>query len=154
MWLDVDRTCEELARFSRADASAYRRLLAEYDAVKDVFARQRFTPVGWGPSFDELLAGPRGRRALAPTRADERLRCRRHEFSSRHVRAFMLWMAFQTGQPVGSAGSAPLAYSIIFGRQRRSWTLPRGAPASSPVRSWRTSRPTAARSGVTSASPS
>ena len=38
----------------------------------------------------------------------------------------MLWMAFQTGQPVGSAGSGPLAYSIVFGRQRRSWTLPRG----------------------------
>jgi phytoene dehydrogenase-like protein len=38
----------------------------------------------------------------------------------------MLWMAFQTGQPVGSAGSGPLAYSIVFGRQRRSWTLPVG----------------------------
>ena len=43
-----------------------------------------------------------------------------------HVQSFMLWMAFQTGQPVGSAGSGPLAYSIVFGRQRRSWTLPRG----------------------------
>jgi phytoene dehydrogenase-like protein len=38
----------------------------------------------------------------------------------------MLWMAFQTAQPVDSAGSGPLAYSIVFGRQRRSWTLPRG----------------------------
>jgi phytoene dehydrogenase-like protein len=35
-------------------------------------------------------------------------------------------MAFQTGQPVGSAGSGPLAYSLVFGRQRRSWTIPRG----------------------------
>jgi phytoene dehydrogenase-like protein len=38
----------------------------------------------------------------------------------------MLWMAFQTAQPVDSAGSGPLAYSIVFGRQRRSWTIPRG----------------------------
>ncbi len=38
----------------------------------------------------------------------------------------MLWMAFQTGQAVDSVGSGPLAYSIVFGRQRRSWTLPRG----------------------------
>src|SRR5438874_8201802 len=38
----------------------------------------------------------------------------------------MLWMAFQTAQPVDSAGSGPLAYSIVFGRQRRSWTLPLG----------------------------
>jgi phytoene dehydrogenase-like protein len=35
-------------------------------------------------------------------------------------------MAFQTAQPVDSAGSGPLAYSIVFGRQRRSWTIPRG----------------------------
>jgi phytoene dehydrogenase-like protein len=38
----------------------------------------------------------------------------------------MLWMAFQTAQPVDSAGSGLLAYSIVFGRQRRSWTIPRG----------------------------
>ena len=30
-WLDLERTCEEIARFSKADAEAYRRLLAEYD---------------------------------------------------------------------------------------------------------------------------
>src|ERR671925_973761 len=34
MWLDLDRTCEEIARFSRRDAEAYRRLIAEYDDVK------------------------------------------------------------------------------------------------------------------------
>ena len=49
------------ALLPRRRASAYRRLLAEYDAVKDVFNRQRFTPVGFGPSFEELLDGPRGR---------------------------------------------------------------------------------------------
>ena len=126
MWLDLDRTCEELARFSRADADAYRRLLAEYDAVKDVFNRQRFTPVGFGPSFDELLEGREGgsrwRRRAAMSAWDVVMR----EFENRHVRSFLLWMAFQTGQPVDSAGSAPLAYSIVFGRQRRSWTIPVG----------------------------
>jgi phytoene dehydrogenase-like protein len=126
MWLELERTCEEIARFSRADERAYRRLLTEYDAVKDVFNRQRFTPVGFGPRFEELLAGRSGadrwRRRAAMSAWD----VVRHEFESRHVQAFMLWMAFQTGQPVGSAGSAPLAYSIVFGRQRRSWTLPRG----------------------------
>jgi phytoene dehydrogenase-like protein len=126
MWLDLERTCEEFGRFSRADAEAYRRLLAEYDAVKDVFNRQRFTPVGLGPSFDEMLEGRDGasrwRRRAAMSAWDIVI----HEFQSRHVRSFMLWMAFQTGQPVGSAGSAALAYSIVFGRQRRSWTLPQG----------------------------
>ena len=126
MWLDLERTCEEIARFSADDAAAYRRLLDEYDAVKDVFARNRFTPIGFGPTFDELLGDRPGAarwRQRAPMSAFDVVR---HEFSSRHVRAFLLWMAFQTGQPVGSAGSASLAYSIIFGRQRRSWTIPRG----------------------------
>ena len=126
MWLDLERTCEQIAYYSRADAAAYRRLLAEYDAVKDVFSRQRFTPVGLGPNFDELLEGRPGGarwRRRAATSAWEVIR---REFESPHVQSFMLWMAFQTGQPVDSAGSGPLAYSIVFGRQRRSWTLPRG----------------------------
>ena len=126
MWLDVERTCEELERFSVDDARAYRRLLAEYDAVKDVFAAQRFTPVGWGPSFEELLDGRDGAARWRRRAQMSAWDVVRHEFRSRHVRSFMLWMAFQTGQPVGSAGSATLAYSIVFGRQRRSWTIPRG----------------------------
>jgi phytoene dehydrogenase-like protein len=126
MWLDVERTCEEIARFSRADAESYRRLLAEYDAVKDVFSRQRFTPVGWGPSFEETVASRPGGAKWMRRAAISAWDVVRHEFSSRYVQAFMLWMAFQTGQPVDSAGSGPLAYSIVFGRQRRSWTIPRG----------------------------
>ena len=38
----------------------------------------------------------------------------------------MLWQAFQTLVPIDWAGSGQLASSIVFGRQRRSWTLPRG----------------------------
>jgi phytoene dehydrogenase-like protein len=126
MWLDLERTCEEIARFSTHDEGAYRLLLTEYDAVKDVFSRQRFTPVGFGPSFDQLLQGRPGAARWRRRAAMSAWDVVRHEFESRHVQAFMLWMAFQTGQPVGSAGSAPLAYSIVFGRQRRSWTIPRG----------------------------
>lgn len=126
MWLDLERTCEEIAYYSRADADAYRRILAEYDQVKDVFNRYRFTPVGFGPSLDQMLealpGAARWRRRATMSAWD----VVRREFESPHVQSFMLWMAFQTGQPVGSAGSGPLAYSILFGRQRRSWTLPRG----------------------------
>ncbi|MGH2859568.1 MAG: phytoene desaturase family protein [Solirubrobacteraceae bacterium] len=126
MWLDLDRTCEEIAYYSRADADAYRRLLMEYDQVKDAFNRHRFTPVGFGPSLDQMLetvpGAVRWRRRATMSAWD----VVRREFESPHVQSFMLWMAFQTGQPVGSAGSGPLAYSIVFGRQRRSWTLPAG----------------------------
>jgi phytoene dehydrogenase-like protein len=50
----------------------------------------------------------------------------RHEFESRHVQAFLLWQAFQTLVSVDLPGSGALAYSIVYGRQQRSWTLPRG----------------------------
>jgi phytoene dehydrogenase-like protein len=125
-WLDVERTCEEIARHDREDAATYRRLLAEYDAVKHVFAAAQFTPVGFGPSLDERLAAhPRGalwRRRAAMSAWD----VIRHAYRDPHVRAFMLWQAFQTLVPVDQPGSGALAVSIVFGRQRRSWTLPRG----------------------------
>jgi phytoene dehydrogenase-like protein len=121
MWLDVERTVEEIARFSRADALSYRRLLASYDAVKGAFGRSRFTPVGMGPPLTEMLDPVWQRRnALSAWEVV------RHEFESRHVQAFLLWQAFQTLVSVDLPGSGALAYSIVYGRQQRSWTLPRG----------------------------
>src|SRR6202035_3581226 len=35
-WRDLDRTYEEFARFSKKDAGAYRKMLAEFDAIKPV----------------------------------------------------------------------------------------------------------------------
>jgi phytoene dehydrogenase-like protein len=126
MWLDVERTVEEIARFSPADALAYRRLLASYDAVKGAFGRSRFEPVGMGPPLDALLAdqpdGDTWRRRNALSAWD----VVRHEFEDRHVQAFLLWQAFQTLVSVDLPGSGALAYSIVYGRQQRSWTLPRG----------------------------
>jgi len=60
MWLDLDRTCAEIARFSEADAASYRRLLTEYDEIKSIVGATRFRPVGYGPSAEEALAGHPG----------------------------------------------------------------------------------------------
>ena len=126
MWLDLERSCDELARFSARDAAAYRRMISEYDAVKHVFGASRFTPPGFGPSLEEMLVEhPDGRRWMR-RRMMSAWDVIRSEYESEHVRAFMLWQAFQTLVPVDSAGSGPLAYSIVFGRQQRSWTIPRG----------------------------
>jgi phytoene dehydrogenase-like protein len=111
MWMDVERSYEEIARFSRADADAYRRMLADYDEVKGVFGAATFTPPGFGPSLDQRLAEhPKGR-IWQRKRMMSAWDVIRHEFESDHVRAFLLWQAFQT---------------LVLGRQRRSWTLPRG----------------------------
>ena len=84
------------------------------------------TPPGFGPSLEEmLLEHPRGRIWLR-RHAISAWDVIRREFESRHVRAFMCWQAFQTLVPLDAAGSGTLAYSIIFGRQRRSWSIPRG----------------------------
>jgi phytoene dehydrogenase-like protein len=125
-WLDRERTVEEIARFSRADAAAYERLLDEYDEVKHIFSAGQFTPVGFGPSVEAMLAKhPKGSIWLR-RRAMSAWDVIRHEFSDEHIQAFLLWQAYQTLVPVDSDGSGQLAYSLVFGRQRRSWTLPRG----------------------------
>jgi phytoene dehydrogenase-like protein len=125
-WLDRERTVEEISRHSRRDAEAYGRLLDEYDEVKHIFAAGQFTPVGLGPSVEQLLADhPRGGMWLR-RRAMSAWDVIRHEFEDPHIQAFLLWQAYQTLVPVDSDGSGQLAYSLVFGRQRRSWTIPRG----------------------------
>jgi phytoene dehydrogenase-like protein len=126
MWLDVDRSCEELARFSRRDSETYRRMLAEYDRVKHIFAASRFTPPGLGPSLAQMLAEHPEGRLWHRRRLMSAWDVVRAEYESPHVQAFMLWQAFQTLVPVDASGSGPLAYSIVFGRQRRGWTIPQG----------------------------
>jgi phytoene dehydrogenase-like protein len=126
MWLDLERTVEEVARFSKRDAEAYRRLIAEYGEVAAIFNAARMRPIGFGPSLEQMLLDhPRGRiwirrAAMSPWDVIK------HEFESRHVQSFLLWQAFQTLVPADAAGAGILAYSILFGRQKRSWTLPAG----------------------------
>lgn len=132
MWLDLDRTLEEISRFSKEDAASYQRMLDEFDQVKGVYGSYRFTPIGYGPGLDEALADhPHGLvwRRRNVMSAWEVIR---REYESRHMRAFMAWMAFQTAQPLDSPGSGYLAYSLAGGRQRRSWSIPLGGSASLP----------------------
>lgn len=125
-WMDRDRTVEEIASFSRADAVAYERLLDDYDEVKHLFAAASFTPIGFGRSLDERLREhPKGNVWLRK-KALSAWDVIRHEFTSPHIQAFLLWQAYQTLVPIDAPGSGVLAHSVVFGRQRRSWTLPRG----------------------------
>src|SRR6266700_7275768 len=38
-WIDIDRTCEEIAKFSRRDAETYRAMLSEWRAVAPSFSK-------------------------------------------------------------------------------------------------------------------
>lgn len=125
-WLDVEATTAEIARFSAADARTYRRLLAEWDAVKGAFGRARGNPIGWGTSLDEELAGTpvgnvwRRRKALSAWEVVG------HEYEEPHVQAFVLWAVAQSLTSVDLPGSGQLAVSAPAGRQSRSWTIPLG----------------------------
>jgi phytoene dehydrogenase-like protein len=133
MWRDLDATCEQFAQFDPADADAYRRMIADYDRVKGVFGAHRSTPVGYGPSLDERLAGTadgvRWRRTIHRS-AWELIR---ETFVAEHSQAFMLFLAFMTMQPVDRVGTAPLAYSLPYGRQQHSWILPAGGSGALPA---------------------
>lgn len=125
-WRDLDRTCEEFAKFSKKDAVAYRRMMTEYEEVKPIFAAAAYTPFGFGKPINERLAEhPRGKlwqRRLAMS-AWEIIR---DNFEDDHCRAFMVWMAYQTVEPPEAAMTGRLAYSICAGRQKWSWTTPKG----------------------------
>jgi len=55
-WRDVDRTCGEFAKFSKKDAAAYRKMLAEFDAIKPILMGTSFTPIGFGKPLNDQLA--------------------------------------------------------------------------------------------------
>ncbi|MDA8291355.1 MAG: NAD(P)/FAD-dependent oxidoreductase [Actinomycetota bacterium] len=132
-WRELDRTCAELARFSRRDADAYRDLVDRYSAVAPVVGAWRYTPIGWGPALaDALLAAPDGAkwvRRAAASAWDEIAAT----FEEEHVRAFMAWMAFTTVQPLEQPGTGLNAYSLVYGRQQHSWVVPRGGSGALPA---------------------
>jgi phytoene dehydrogenase-like protein len=125
-WRDIDHTCAEFAKFSRKDAEAYRRMMTEYEEMKPLFAETAYTPIGFGKSLNERLAehakGKQWQRRLAMSAWDNI----RGNFEEEHCRAFMVWMAYQTVEPPEAAATGRLAYSICAGRQKWSWTTPKG----------------------------
>jgi len=131
-WRDLDHTVEEFSKFSPRDGEAYRKLLADYEEVAPLFGRYRYTPIGWGPSLAELLAGHPQKGKWLRRQAMSAWQIIEDNFEDPHTRAFLMWMAFMTMHPVDNPGTGPLAYSLVFGRQRHSWTLPRGGSGSLP----------------------
>jgi phytoene dehydrogenase-like protein len=128
MWRDVDRTTAEISRFSKADAAAYRDLLADWDQMAPVVNAERAeTPLP--PAEADARMGERTvaiRRAAAIDVIKER-------FQEEHVRAFFAWIAFMTLHPLDEPETGILAFSLVAGRQRFSWILPEGGSIQLPL---------------------
>jgi phytoene dehydrogenase-like protein len=117
-WRDVDRTCAEFGKFSKKDAAAYRKMLAEFDAVKPILMRASFTPIAFAkPLNDQLAQIPRGKlwqRRLAMS-AWEIIR---DTFEDDHCRTFMLYMSHLAAEPPDAPATGRLAYGTA--RQQHS----------------------------------
>ena len=133
MWRDLDRTCAELARFSKPDADAYRELLAEWQAMAPVVNDEREHPPR--PPAEVLArtqAGPLGERGVRIRQATA-LDIITERFTEEHVRAFFAWIAFMTLHPLDEPETGVLAFSLVAGRQRFSWILPEGGSIRLPL---------------------
>lgn len=126
MFRDPEQTAAEFARYSRRDAAAYRQLLADWDSVKAIVnAGNQQAPARPSEALAALEANPRGLEMLR-TRASTALDVVCERFEDEHVRAFLLWLATMTAQPIDRPYSGLLPFSLTSGRQAFSWTTPRG----------------------------
>ena len=109
MWRDLEATVAEFARFSSADATAYRQMMKEYETVKGEFGAARYTPVDFGPSLEQRLSAISGGGRWLRRVRESAWDVIRREFEDHHARTFMLWMAFMTMQPPERPGTGSLA---------------------------------------------
>jgi phytoene dehydrogenase-like protein len=126
MWRDLDRTCAELARFSRHDATAYRGLLEDWQAMAPIVNEEReHAPRPVEELEARMRASALGERMVEIRRASA-VDVIRERFEEEHVRAFFAWIAFMTLQPLDEPETGLLAFSLVAGRQRFSWVFPEG----------------------------
>jgi phytoene dehydrogenase-like protein len=123
-WRDLDRTCAELAKFSKKDADAFRRMHAEYEAVKPIFAAAVFTPIGFGKSVNERLAGHPQARFWQRRLAMSGWEIIRSNFEDDHCRAFMMGCPPPL-QPITDPLTGRSAFSVA-GQQSGSRPVPKG----------------------------
>lgn len=99
-WRDLDRTCDEFAKYSKRDADAYRRMFKESEKIdpKSKFWQRRLAMSHW-----EII---------------------RENFEDVHARTFMLACPWSQ-QPAQFPMTGRVAYSP-FGQQRHSRPLPKG----------------------------
>ncbi len=124
-WRDLDRTCSEISKFSKKDADAYRKMLAEFDAVKPIMMGASFTPIGFGkPLNDQLATRPHGKlwqRRLAMSAWD----IVQDTFEEEHTRSFFLYMSHLSAEPPDAPMTGRLAYATA--RQQHSGRpIPKG----------------------------
>jgi phytoene dehydrogenase-like protein len=133
MWRDLDRTCAELARFSTADAQAYRRLLDDWDKMAPAVNSERASAPRAPDEMDSIMRKTAMGEEMIRIRHATALDIIKDRFQEEHVRAFFAWIAFMTLHPLDEPGTGLMAFSLVAGRQRFSWILPEGGSIQLPM---------------------
>src|SRR2546428_679452 len=123
-WRDLDRTCEEFAKFSKNDGVAYRRMITEYETVRPILNDVAFTALGFGTPINDRLADPPHGKLWQRRLAMSAWEIIRDTFQDDHCRAFMLGCPYPL-QPVQDPMTGRAAY-IPLHQQRESRPLPKG----------------------------
>jgi phytoene dehydrogenase-like protein len=133
MWRDLDRTCEELARYSAWDAKAYRELLADWELMSPVLNAERAAPPRPPAEVEAVTLQSALGDQMLDIRRSSALDIVKERFRDDHVRAFFAWIAFMTLHPLDEAETGLMAFSLVAGRQRFSWILPEGGSIQLPL---------------------
>lgn len=133
MWRNLDRTCAELARYSPKDAQAYRELLQDWDQMAPLVNAERAEAPRRPDEIDRRQRGSALGAHMLEIRRSSALDQICDRFEEPHVRAFVAWIAFMTLTPIDEPETGLLAYSLVAGRQKFSWTLPEGGSVRLPM---------------------
>jgi phytoene dehydrogenase-like protein len=121
MWLDRDRTAEEIGRFSKSDADAYIALLNEWDhGLNQVHSRVQNFPPEDLDDMDEVTLRYKKQNAMSARDVVY------ERFEHEHVRSLITWLSFATIQDIDRPGTGILPFAVTAGRQEFGWATPVG----------------------------
>jgi phytoene dehydrogenase-like protein len=113
VYKDVDKTCDTIAEYSRADARRYREIYEEFGEIKDGVIKGMFSPPA-PPSyvFQGLERNPEGLKRLRDYQLSSR-QFTLENFENDHVRAFILGWAMAPQTLPDQLGTASGFYVMI-----------------------------------------
>ncbi|MBS1677079.1 MAG: NAD(P)/FAD-dependent oxidoreductase [Actinobacteria bacterium] len=114
---NVDVTAAELARFSEADADAFRQVVADWDEVLGLYLQTIAAPPGVTSEPSPAVA------KLASLLRSTAAELMRDRFEDEHSRALLSWLAGVSLQPFQNPGTAMALTSVAGMFSRFSWPV-------------------------------
>ncbi|MEJ8566191.1 phytoene desaturase family protein [Elongatibacter sediminis] len=126
VYKDVDKTCDTIAEYSKADARRYREIYEEFGEIKDGVIKGMFSPPA-PPSYlyQALETTPEGMKRLRDYQLSSR-QFTLENFENDHVRAFILGWAMAPQHLPDQLGTAAGFYVMIPSIHYYGQAIPEG----------------------------